>query len=53
MRMAKSSPEEMEKMLEFFNGLEAIFEGEFEQSDWGDYEEEKQEASSRSKQTKD
>jgi len=44
LRMAKSSPEEMEQMLEFFNGLEAIFEGEFEQSDWGDYDEEQKEA---------
>lgn len=44
LKMAKSSPEEMEKMLAFFNGLEAIFDGEFEQSDWGDYEEEQQAA---------
>ncbi len=45
MKMAKSSPEEMEKMLEFFNRLEAIFEGEFEQDEvFGDYEDELQEA---------
>lgn len=37
LRMAKSSPEEMEKMLEFFNGLEAIFEGEFEMDPLDDY----------------
>ena len=29
--MAKSSPEEMKKMLQFFSGLEAIFEGEFDE----------------------
>lgn len=37
LKMAKSSPEEMEKMLEFFNGLEAIFEGEFEMNPLDDY----------------
>ena len=45
LKMAKSSPEEMEKMLEFFNGLEEIFEGEFEQDDiFGDFDEDQREA---------
>lgn len=38
LKMAKTSPEEMEKMLEFFNGLEAIFEGELELSPFDDYD---------------
>lgn len=43
--LAKSSPEEMEKMLAFFSGLESIFDGEFESDDlFGDYEEERREA---------
>jgi len=38
MKMAKSSTDEMGKMLEFFNGLEAIFEGEFDVPAFDDYE---------------
>jgi len=42
--MAKSSPEEMEQMLAFFNGLEAIFDGEFEMSPFDDYDMAQEEA---------
>lgn len=45
LKMAKSSPEEMEKMLAFFNGLEAIFEGEFQHDEvFGNYDDDLQEA---------
>ena len=42
MKMAKSSPQEMEKMLQFFQGLEDICEGEFEWDGFSDYEDSQQ-----------